>query len=177
MIVIIVLISAVVSACGSPAAPTPATPATSAASQITGIETYSNLAQTHTTAPVDYPQSPPVGGPHDPVWQNCGFYDQPVRNENAVHSMEHGAVWITYQPELPAKEIEILHEIARTNSYVEVSPYPKLPAPVVATAWGVQLKLDSAEDKRLSEFVAMYMQGPQTPEPGAPCTGGVGTPR
>ena len=62
------------------------------------VKSYSNLSRNHTKEPVDYPQTPPVGGPHNPIWQNCGFYSKPVRNEHAVHSMEHGAVWITYSP-------------------------------------------------------------------------------
>ena len=56
----------------------------------TGVTSYSNLSRNHTREPVDYPQSPPVGGPHNPIWQNCGFYSKPVKNENGVHSMEHG---------------------------------------------------------------------------------------
>ena len=66
-----------------------------------GTQTYEIPSKDHTTEPVEYPQNPPVGGDHNPVWQNCGYYDEPVRNENAVHSLEHGAVWITYQPDLP----------------------------------------------------------------------------
>jgi hypothetical protein len=59
---------------------------------------------------------------------------------------------------------------------VLVSPYPDLPAPVVASAWGKQLQLDSANDPRLEQFVSAFREGPQTPEPGAPCTGGTGNP-
>src|SRR5512135_382780 len=66
-----------------------------------GVVTYDNLPRDHSEAPQQYPQTPPVGGVHSSVWQNCGIYDQPIRNENAVHSLEHGAVWITYQPDLP----------------------------------------------------------------------------
>jgi hypothetical protein len=58
----------------------------------------------HVGGNIDYDQDlgiPPAGGPHNPSWQNCGFYDELVRDENAVHSLEHGAVWITYQPDLP----------------------------------------------------------------------------
>jgi hypothetical protein len=122
------------------------------------------------------PQTPPVGGPHNPIWQNCGFYSKPVRNENAVHSMEHGAVWITYSPDLPKDQVETLRDIAHRNSYVLVSPYSDLPSQVVASAWGKQLHLNSADDPRLEQFVRAYQQGPQNPEPGAPCNGGVGSP-
>jgi hypothetical protein len=142
---------------------------------LSGVETFS-VAQGHVTGPVVYPVVPPVGGEHDPAWQNCGIYDRPVRNENAVHALEHGAVWITYRPELPAEAVEQLRELVRGRRYALLSPYESLPSPIVASAWGVQMKADSATDPRLSLFLTRYMQGPQTPEPGAPCSNGVGTP-
>ena len=139
------------------------------------VKSYSNLSRNHTKEPVDYPQTPPVGGPHNPIWQNCGFYSKPVRNEHAVHSMEHGAVWITYSPDLPKDQVAKIKSLTQ-KSYVLASPYPGLPAPVVASAWGKQLRLKSTNGPRLEQFVIDYSQGPQTPEPGAPCTGGVGSP-
>ena len=139
------------------------------------VTSYSNLSRDHTKEPVDYPQSPPVGGPHNPIWQNCGFYSKPVRDENAVHSMEHGAVWITYTPDLPKDQVEKIKSLTRKRCIL-ASPYPGLPAPVVASAWGKQLRLNSTNDPRLEQFVRAYRQGPQTPEPGAPCRGGVGSP-
>jgi hypothetical protein len=139
-----------------------------------GVQTFENLSRNHTTDPVSYQQSPPVGGDHNPVWQNCGFYDKPIRNENGVHSLEHGAVWITYQPDLPSEQVETLRKLAQSQDFILVSPYPDLPAPVVASAWGKQLQLDSADDPRLEQFVGAFKKGPQTPEPNAPCTGGTG---
>jgi hypothetical protein len=130
----------------------------------------------HTEADVDYEQNPPVGGAHNPVWQNCGYYDQPVRDENAVHSLEHGAVWITYSPDLPQDQVDHLRDIAENETYVLVSPRDGLPSPVVASAWGKQLTLDSAEDTDLDRFIGAYEQGPQTPEKGAVCSGGIGQP-
>jgi hypothetical protein len=117
---------------------------------------------------------PPMGGDHDPVVQNCGFYTEPVRDENAVHSLEHGAVWITHRPDLDATEVGRLQELAAANPYLLVSPYGDLASPVVATAWGVQLQVDSVSDERLLPFLQRYLQGEQTPEPGAPCSGGTG---
>lgn len=143
---------------------------------IDGVQVYNNLPRDHSDLPQTYPQTPPVGGVHNPVWQNCGIYDQPVHNENAVHSLEHGAVWITYQPDLPQAAVDKLRSLVRGHDHALLSPYPGLPKPVVASAWGLQLPLDDANDPRLPLFISRYEQGPQTPEPGAACTGGVGTP-
>lgn len=138
---------------------------------LAGVQTF-KVSQGHVETPVTYAQTPPAGGEHNPVWLNCGVYDQPVPNENAVHDLEHGAVWVTYRPDLPAADVEKLRsEIPDT--YMVLSPYPGLPAPVVASAWGKQLRLTGADDPRLEQFIREYHQGPQTPEPGAPCTGGL----
>jgi hypothetical protein len=141
-----------------------------------GMATYTIASGQHSEAPQTYAQTPPAGGVHSAAWQNCGIYDQPVRNEPAVHSLEHGAVWITYRPDLYAAAIEALRGLARGRSHVLVSPYPDLPSPIVATAWGLQLPVEDASDARLPVFVSRYEKGPQTPEPGATCTGGTGTP-
>ncbi|MFQ6172418.1 DUF3105 domain-containing protein [Oryzobacter sp. R7] len=134
------------------------------------VQTF-EVSRDHTTDPVTYEQTPPVGGNHSPTWLNCGVYTAPVPNENAVHSLEHGAVWVTYRPDLPADQVEQLVD-SLPDTYMVVSPFEGLDAPVVASAWGTQLKLTGVDDPRLEEFVKEYRQGPQTPEPGASCTGG-----
>lgn len=119
---------------------------------------------------------PPVGGVHHHQLQNCGIYLSPVVTEKAVHSLEHGAVWITYLPTLPKAEIEHLRGYVRGQEYMILSPFPGQRSPVVLTAWGVQLELDSANDPRLEQFIARYRLGPATPERGASCMGGFGNP-
>lgn len=136
------------------------------------VETFDGLVATHVQEPVEYEQVPPVGGEHNQVWQNCGYYSVPLINEHAVHALEHGAVWITYQPDLPADQVEIIQEKAENQTYVLASPYPDISAPVVASAWGKQIQLESATDPALDAFLRTYRQGPQTLEPGALCTGG-----
>lgn len=137
-----------------------------------GTKTYTDLARTHVDTRVDYPQKPPVGGPHNPVWQTCQFYDQPIFDETGVHSMEHGAVWITYSPDLPAADVATLKALEPSKDFLLISPYPGLPAKVVATAWGKQLYLDGVDDPRLAQFIATFEHGPQTPEAGVACQGG-----
>ncbi len=143
---------------------------------IEGLEQYPNQVQGHAEGTLSYAQTPPVGGVHNPIWQNCGVYTDPIPNEHAVHSLEHGAVWITYQPDLPAAEVEQLQTLTRQSRYRLLSPYPGLPSPIVISAWGYQLKLDKADDPRLQRFIERYEQNPLGPEPGASCSGGVGQP-
>jgi hypothetical protein len=143
------------------------------ATPIAGVETFEVMSATHTTDPVDYPQDPPVGGPHDPSWQRCMVYDAQVRNENAVHALEHGAVWITYQPDLPESDREILAQLAEGQENLLISPYPELEDPVVASAWGAQLRLDDVSDPRLQAFIDRYAGN--GPERGATCDSGVET--
>lgn len=147
-------------------------------SLVDGVEQYPDQLREHQEG-LTYPEAdqlPPVGGIHDPVWQNCGYYPDPIETRNALHSMEHGAVWITYQPDLPAGDIEQIAQLASGNTHVLISPYPGLQSPIVLTAWSVQLEIDSLDDERISAFINTYQQGPQTPEPGALCLGGIGSP-
>lgn len=132
------------------------------------VAAYEYEAAQHTEEPVAYEESPPVGGEHSGTWQPCGFYDEPVPSEKAVHSLEHGAVWITYDPALSDDEVDRLTG-RLSESYTLLSPFDDQEAPVVATAWNHQLELDGVDDPRLDDFVTEYRQGPQTPEPGASC--------
>ena len=139
-------------------------PATTATTRpaIEGLRTF-EVVQGHSAGPVSYPQVPPAGGIHNPVWQQCEFYDQPIENEKGVHSLEHGAIWITFRPDLPQAEIDGLATLARSRNYVLVSRWDSgLPAPVVVTGWGRQLQLQSTSDPRMAEFIRLYAgQGPE----------------
>jgi hypothetical protein len=137
-----------------------------------GTRTFTDLERTHVDTPVDYPQTPPVGGPHNPVWQTCQFYDKPIMTERGVHSMEHGAVWITYSPDLSPTQVDVLKVLAESGKEVLVTPFDGLPTPLVASAWGKQLQLQSADDPRLAQFVRYFDDGPQTPEKDTPCSQG-----
>lgn len=143
---------------------------------IEGVETIDGLTFNHVTTAVDYAQDPPAGGDHNAAWLNCGVYSEPVPNENAVHSLEHGAVWITYDPSLPAEDVATLQAFADNQSYVIVSPYEGIDTPVAISSWGYQLKVDSVDDERLPVFLQKYLLNPELTEVGAPCSSGVGTP-
>jgi hypothetical protein len=142
--------------------------------EIAGAQAYDYPAgQEHVATPVDYTESPPVGGPHDLAWADCTgtVYDVDIRHENAVHSMEHGAVWITYDPEqVSAADIETLSGLVENESSRLMSPYAGQDSPISVQSWGHQLKVDSATDERIEQF-ADFLTGNSefTPEPGASC--------
>lgn len=140
-----------------------------------GVQDFEVASRSHVDGPLQYPQDPPVGGDHASQWITCDVYDQPIPTENAVHSLEHGAVWITYSPDVPPDQARALADLAG-GGYVIVSPYLTLDVPVAASSWGHQLRVESPNDPRLEEFVRAFAQGPDTPELGAPCTGGLTLP-
>lgn len=127
---------------------------------------------------VSYPNDelPPAGGIHHPTWQNCGVYDTPLEKEFVLHSLEHGAIWIAYRPDLPLEQIERLQDITQDGSHRLLAPYSGLESPIVLSAWGYQLQVTSADDSRLADFIRNYEKRGQSPEPGALCSNGTGQP-
>ena len=142
--------------------------------EVEGVETFENASE-HVEGIVDYEQTPPAGGQHNQVWLNCGVYTEPVPNENAVHSMEHGAIWVTYDPSLSDDELSTLRA-KLPSSYVILSPFEGLPSPIVLSGWNSQLQVESADDERVAAFFEEYWKSNDVPEPGALCTGAYDAP-
>ncbi|MBD0837220.1 MULTISPECIES: DUF3105 domain-containing protein [unclassified Streptomyces] len=141
-----------------------------------GVSTWQGgkLSQTHVSKKVKYPVEPPVGGDHNAVWANCNgdVYTEPVQNENAVHSLEHGAVWVTYTSKASEADVKALAAKVKKTPYTLMSPYENQKDPIMLSAWGAQRTVTGADDPDLDKFFEKYVQGEQTPEPGAACTGG-----
>lgn len=165
------LVSALVLAACSSGTPKPsATPTPS----IADVQVFTGLSHTHLKKgqlPQSYDQSPPVGGRHSAAWLKCQVYDVEVPKESAVHSEEHGGIWLTYQPGLATAQVATLTALAQTNKeFVLVSPYKDQSSPVVISTWGLQLQVQSADDPRLLEFIRTYAGGAQGGEKGVGCT-------
>ena len=141
-----------------------------------GTEVFAVGDPSHVTGPVEYTEDPPVGGPHSADDLPCGLYDQPVVNELAVHTLEHGAVWITYRPDIDVAGVALLNEILSGEDKVLLSPHPNQTASVVATAWARRLELEGPDDPRLMAFVETFRDGDAAPEPGVSCSRGIGEP-
>jgi hypothetical protein len=147
------------------------------------------LEHQHVTGPVTYTVVPPVGGPHNAIWMNAGVYTKPVPPERAVHNLEHGAVWITYDPNLPKDQIATLTSFVgrqsmisepgpgianQANRYLDLSPWATttLPSPIVLSSWGYQLRITSPTDPRMQQFVDTFRNSSKySPEYGSPVDG------
>jgi hypothetical protein len=140
-----------------------------------GIEVYPATTNKTVKGPIEYDRQPPTNGDHAPIWQNCGFYGKPIQDRYAVHSMDHGVVWITYRPDLSADQVDELRPYGE-EVYVIVSPYPGQDAPVIATSWRVQLELNGAGDPRLRKFVDQFRISEIAPLSGNRCVSGIGRP-
>jgi hypothetical protein len=139
---------------------------------IDGVEAFEVTTAEHTEDDLAYDHVPSVGGEHFPVPATCGFYEaEPPPDEFVVHSLEHGAIWIAYSPDLDEAQVAALRDLASRQAKVIVTPHDGLEAPIVATAWTRQLTLDSVDDPRLQQFIEQYRDGPNAPEPGAACEG------
>lgn len=128
---------------------------------VAGEQTWGELSRDHITEDVDYPMTPPVGGDHDPVWANCNgeVYTREMREENAVHSLEHGAVWVTYNDKATDADVTALADRVSKTPYTLMSPHKNQSSPVTLTAWGHQLNVDKASDPRIPQFFTKYVQG------------------
>jgi hypothetical protein len=145
----------------------------SAAKSLQGVETVTYQASVHQQGAIKYDKSPPFGGPHNQTWADCtgSVYEKPIASENAVHSLEHGAIWITYKPGLAAGDIDTLKKKVDGVDYMLMSPYPGLKSNVSIQSWGHQLFVDSAGDPRIDQFIKDLRLNPTTtPEYGAQCT-------
>ncbi|OII67731.1 MULTISPECIES: DUF3105 domain-containing protein [unclassified Streptomyces] len=147
-----------------------------AAAPVGEEKTWDKLTQNHVDPkPVSYPMNPPVGGDHHRAWMDCNgnVYKEEIPKENAVHSLEHGAVWVTYNDKAPAEDVKKLAEKVSKTPYSLMSPVKDQAGAIMLSAWGKQVTVDGADDERVNQFFTKYVQGPQTPEPGAACTGGL----
>jgi hypothetical protein len=159
---------------GGGASVAPATATAAEISAIQGVTSKTFAGGNHSTSVIDYgADSPPFGGEHNPVWADCTgtVYPNALANENAVHTLEHGAVWITYKPGLDQASIDKLAKRVNGINFMIMSPYAGLKTDISLQAWGYQLFVDSADDPRIDEFISKVRLNPNTtPEYGATCS-------
>ena len=138
-----------------------------AAKAINGVTYKKEPDHNHVSGTVKYDATPPIGGDHSGYYADCDgtVYPHAIANENAVHPMEHGAVWVTYREGLPQSEVDTLAGDVSGRQKVFMSPYPDLKTKVSLQAWGYQLFVNSVTDPRINAFIGALAGNPKiTPE-------------
>jgi len=132
-------------------------------------------AENHSDQPQTYESTPPVAGIHNPSPAPCGVYGTPlpnetVTNETMVHTLEHGAVGILYDPEVDPQQIEQIEAVVRGfDDHVFSAPYLGMDSPIVLTAWEHLLKLDTFQRATIDEFIDVFRTGGSAPEANQDC--------
>lgn len=136
-------------------------------------QTYTGGQHVRPTQTVAYTHSPPFGGTHDGFWAACNgvVYPTAVRSENMVHALEHGSVWIAYNPDqITGAAVATLAAKVKDQPYSLMSPYPGLDQPISLQSWGHQLKVSDVNDPRIDQFIqALRTNQYAYPEVGASC--------
>lgn len=120
---------------------------------------------------ITYSTNPPTSGRHYGREIAAGFYVEPRPAGNLVHSLEHGAVVIYYDPAKLTDEIRQsltrfvqAHRDPWASVIVVPNPDPKPEAPFILTAWTKMLKLDRYDIPTIRAFLAEYLgRGPENP--------------
>lgn len=102
---------------------------------------------------------PPTSGDHTThiPWQ---AYDQEVPDENIVHNLEHGGIYISYRPDLPADQIaKIKGLFSKPFSNDKFSPIKTVVAPraangspIIMSSWNRNMKLDTFDEAKMMEY-------------------------
>lgn len=142
------------------------------------VQEHASDGTTHVLCAVGYDVTPPTSGSHFPLWQNCAFYTEPIRDETAVHALEHGAIWIAFDPDLAAAEVDAIAAFVSTDSHYLAAPYPGLKNPIVLSAWQRQVAVERISDPAVAEFAAAQLGrvSETAPEAGATCESQLGAP-
>lgn len=102
---------------------------------------------------VIFTTNPPASGPHYSVPEVWGIKIRPIQDEYAVHSMEHGTVWITYQPDkISVADLRQLKDIANQYARIILSPRPSNDAYIALVSWGRIEKLDHMDVTAINLF-------------------------
>ncbi|PIR41706.1 MAG: hypothetical protein COV30_02290 [Candidatus Yanofskybacteria bacterium CG10_big_fil_rev_8_21_14_0_10_37_15] len=111
----------------------------------------------------EYNSDPPTGGWHynDPV--QTGIYDEEFPDEQLIHNLEHGHIWIAYKPDLDVETIEKLAEIAKSyGSKIIMTPRSKNNVLIAVTAWEYLLELNGFDEGQILGFIKAYRgRGPE----------------
>ncbi|MBX4186962.1 MAG: DUF3105 domain-containing protein [Candidatus Doudnabacteria bacterium] len=130
-------------------------------------QTFENLGQQHidqgSTNHPPYNSNPPTSGWHWPQPADWGVYSTTLPDEELVHNLEHGGIWISYKPDkVDQNTINMLNDFAKRYPLIVVEPREKNDAAISLAAWTHLENLDHYDERLILEFIsAFHNRGPE----------------
>lgn len=127
--------------------------------------TFAIQGQTHIDVGAEHPaynSNPPTSGWHYIQPAPWGPYQNELPDEQLIHNLEHGGIWISYK-NVDQQTKDALEKIAGRESKVVVGPRSKNSAPIVLASWGRLLELQSFDEKIVRDFIKANRN--RSPEP------------
>lgn len=152
---------------------------------VAGTEEFPIVGRTHLasgTPGSGYNSNPPTSGNHWAAPVKEGVYDKLLADEQLIHNLEHGYVWVSYVPcgedgkvatisanvKCASKDVVAeLKKIVEADSWkVVLAPRDKNETMIALAAWGRLLKFDDSNYDKMKDFIKTYRnRGPEkTPE-------------
>jgi hypothetical protein len=141
--------------------------------RLAGVEQFPDRGANHVEdgSAIDYQRVPPLSGTHYASTVRAGFYEATPLLGSLVHTLEHGAVVVYYDPDEISPEARTsLREFASVHTgtwrSVVVVPNPNDDprAPYVVTAWRHELTMESYGAETVHAFLSEYLgRGPENP--------------
>lgn len=129
-------------------------------------QSYPILGRNHVAngSTVSYNSNPPTSGDHYAAAAPARFYDKELPDEQLVHNLEHGHIWIAYKPSLSGEIIGILKDFGGRN--VVVAPRSTNDTDIALVAWGRLDKFSveggNVDEQRIKDFISRYQNsGPE----------------
>lgn len=112
-----------------------------------------------------YNSNPPTSGDHYEESIPDGFYDKEMPDEALIHNLEHGYIWISYQPDkISPQDLSSLKEITKPYSKIVITPRSKNDTVLAVAGWGKLEKLEGVDKKKIISFIKLNKPG-KAPEP------------
>lgn len=113
---------------------------------------------------VNYKNSnPPTSGNHWPQPAQWGFYLSPLPDEQLVHNLEHGGIWISHKDVDEETKSKLGTIASKYPLALIITPRPENDVKIAVASWGRLLKLDSLNEELIEKFIKSNIN--KAPEP------------
>ncbi|WP_336336420.1 DUF3105 domain-containing protein [Haloarcula brevis] len=141
--------------------------------RLAGVKQFPDRGANHVGegSAIDYQRVPPLSGTHYGSTVGAGFYEATPLLGSLVHTLEHGAVVVYYDPDelspearTSLREFSSVHTGTWRSVVVVPNPNDDPSAPYVVTAWRHELTMDGYDAETVHAFLSEYLgRGPENP--------------